>query len=287
MLNNIIEEIDNKKKEIDNKKKEIIPYAFEFIFPKIGCNANCSYCFQYQGLEKKYINKDFDIAYAIEKKLNYFERLIKNKNLTVDELWIMGGELKILSLENQLKLIDLINKLKEKYKIVLFVNDTKLDSPLMKIEGITYIFHIINWKNKNILELDKQLNEKSIFLYKIVITDNDTEEEVTNFLDINKEIRDRIDFNLNNFDKKLDTINKFLKFGKKFIDFKHCIYKCKNYDTKLLSFSFEDDKTFFKRCCYEPEEKVNFVKDIDSILEKELPCKTCNDAINNTFFSFI
>ena len=251
---------DSFKKSLLNRNKKV---NLSISFPNIGCNGGCSYCCQNQFKHRTGSIKDLDVTEKIKKYLNRFLFLNKDNCLEIENVTILGGELKVLSLENQLKLINLINELKKKYDITLLVNDTKLDSPLMRIEGITYNIHILNWKNKNLLELDKKLNESaSYFLYKIIITDNDTEEEVTNFLDINKKIRDRIMPDRDFFSKK--KINQLFKENSKaknrddILDNKHSIYICKYHRTKDYTISFENKNLVYLFYCCNSQKIDNF-----------------------------
>ena len=239
---------DSFKKSLLNRNKKV---NLSISFPNIGCNGGCSYCCQNQFKHRTGSIKDLDVTEKIKKYLNRFLFLNKDNCLEIENVTILGGELKVLSLENQLKLINLINELKKKYYTTLLVNDTKLDSPLMRIEGIEFCIHIINWKNKNLLELDKKLNEiDSAFYYKVVITDNDTEEEIDNFLDINKEIRDRITFNIED-DRGSGTAN-FNKVDNSKInslDIKQEIYFCARKGDINLNINYSNKGIDLYYCC--------------------------------------
>ena len=277
---------DSFKKSLLNRNKKV---NLSISFPNIGCNGGCSYCCQGLSRYRTGIIKDLDVSEKIEKCLNRFLFLSKDSGLKVENITILGGELKILSLKNQFKLITLIDELKKKYDITLLVNDTRLDSPLMRIEGITYIIHVLNWKNNNLLELDKQLNENtsctSYFLYKIIITDNDTEGEVTNFLDINKEIRDRMMPDKDFFSKK--KINQLFKENLKtknrndVLDNKHSIYICKYHRTKDYTISFENQNlvSLFYCCNSQKVDNFHLLKSIFNNEDQKCP-SVCKYALN-------
>ena len=243
MIKEIIENKFINVKKNNDKYINIMAIAF----PEIGCNANCSYCFQ-KGTRVK---QNIDIVKEIKEITKYLPKSVKEIN-------IMGGELKILSLENQLKLINLINELKKDYKISLLVNDTKMDSPLMKINDVCYIVHILNWKNRNLLDLDKKLNKtNSKFIYKIVITDKDTEEEVSKFLEINKEIREKLSFNIDRFSSL--SFKKIENSKTNVIDEKQEIFFCaKKREYLSSSITKCNDKYFINYCCGDNEYKEFF-----------------------------
>ena len=278
--------IEKKYKSI-NKHKPIIFNELTLEIQDIGCNANCFYCYQYQTAVIK--ESKLDAAKILKQVIQHIPETITN-------ISILGGELKVLSLENQLKLINLINELKKKYYTTLLVNDTKLDSPLMRIEGIEFCIHIINWKNKNLLELDKKLNEiDSAFYYKVVITDNDTEEEIDNFLDINKEIRDRITFNIDisseNINVNIKNFNKVDNSKINSLDIKQEIYFCARKGDINLNINYSNKGIDLYYCCGgRGRKEFSSLKDLlnylDEIKNKETEiikyedCKKCSSFRN-------
>lgn len=268
----------------ENEKFSIDTLSFEI--KDIGCNANCFYCCQEQSKYK--INPNINFSKILKQVIQHIPKTVKN-------IILLGGELKVLSLENQLKLIELINELKKKYYTTLLVNDTKLDSPLMRIEGIEFCIHIINWKNKNLLELNKKLNEiNSFFYYKVVITDNDTKEEIDNFLEINKEIRDRITFNIDisseNINVNIKNFNKVDNSKINSLDIKQEIYFCSRKIKDVLiivSVSIIDNKIIFLKCCGgRGRKEFSSLKDLLNYLDeigkekKYIDYKECRECIS-------
>ena len=281
---NLSEVIIENFKDVKSNLKIIKELDLSFL--DVPCNGTCSYCIQKKPNKKDKFEFYNDFYFPLKQITQHMPKYL-------ERLTILGGELKVLSLENQLKLINLINELKKKYYTTLLVNDTKLDSPLMRIEGIEFCIHIINWKNKNLLELDKKLNEiNSVYMYKVVITDNDTEEEIDNFLDINKEIRDRITFNIED-DRGSGTAN-FNKVDNSKInslDIKQEIYFCARKGDINLNINYSNKGIDLYYCCGgRGRKEFSSLKDLlnylDEIKNKETEiikyedCKKCSSFRN-------
>lgn len=308
MLNsNIKEVIDKKKENVIKKHKEYI-ISVTFTFPVIGCNANCLYCSQ--KINKKEIF-DLDVTTFIKKDLEKILTIAKKEKKQIDFI-IIGGELKALSLENQLKLISLVNELKKNKnirRIEFVVNDTKLDSPLMKIKNVCYIVHILNWKNKKIdYDLDLYSENESInygtkSFFKVVITDDDTIEDIKNFLKLNPSLPVNFSYNtqsekykdfnyMENFYKQVYKLSKNVKTEHDnnikfdFYDFKHRRYLCRYKLVKNFGFDYSDNKydNYYNKhirfCCNEKPYHIE-LKKLDTLDVKEEyfhdSCKECGN----------
>lgn len=269
------------KEIIENKfinvTKNITKYSdtLTISFPGIGCNAKCFYCFQ----KNAPINKNVNIAKELEEMEKFFPRTIK-------EISLMGGELKILPLEEQLEIINVVNKLKKKYYITILVNDTKLDSQLMKIEDVCYLIHVLDWKNKSLLELDKKLCEiNSKYYYKIVITTKDTKDEVDNFLSINKNMRERISFNID-YCSEGENFEKIDNFKINTLDIKQERFFCaKRRRDNVMNVSKVGNQYWLDHCCGCSNRKIfNSLKELEyyflSIRDGKTPInyKDCKDC---------
>ena len=296
--------IDKKEKEIKNNRNYII--GINFTFPIVGCNSNCSYCCQDIASKKP---QDIDISKFIKKDFKKVLELAKNEKKNID-LVIIGGELKVLGLENQLKLVNLINELKKDRnirRVTIVVNDTKLDSPLMKIDDVCYIVHILNWKNKkidyklNLYSENESINYGKKSFYKIVITDNDTLEDIKNFLKLNPNLPVNFTYNtrsekykdfeyMENFYHELYKLSKNIKseYEEKnkydFYDIKHRRYLCRHKLVKNFGFDYNEKEGnyFYKKdirfCCTgEPYAlKLDELKTLDVKKEYfEECCKNC------------
>ena len=282
---NLSEVIIENFKDVKSNLKIIKELDLSFL--DVPCNGTCSYCIQKKPNKKDKFEFYNDFYFPLKQITQHMPKYL-------ERLTILGGELKVLSLENQLKLINLINELKKKYYTTLLVNDTKLDSPLMRIEGIEFCIHIINWKNKNLLELDKKLNEiDSAFYYKVVITDNDTEEEIDNFLDINKEIRDRITFNIDISSENVNikNFNKVDNSKINSLDIKQEIYFCARKGDINLNINYSNKGIDLYYCCGgRGRKEFSSLKDLlnylDEIKNKETEiikyedCKKCSSFRN-------
>ena len=282
MLSNNI--ILNKLKEKEKEKINNYTIDVNFIFPEIGCNANCSYCLQ-KGKYK--INQNIDIIPLLKSSVNKILDLAKKENRIVNIL-LMGGELKILSDDKQIEIVDFFRKIRETEsnvnRIVLFVNDTKLDSPIMNMEFAQYNIHAINWKNKKLPKLSRNK------FYNVIITDDITKKDIEFFLKLNTE--NEIIFRFDTFskaDKKVqDEMIEFLDKEKTFnknlgrkiaFDRKQRMYLCRNKDNKNYSINFSNGKGILDYCC-----NGHMTIPLDDLKTLEFPNIKCpKDCISHFF----
>lgn len=268
------------------KEKQIKNYSIDvnFIFPEIGCNANCSYCFQ-KGKYK--INPNIDIVSLLKNGVEKILSLSRKENRVVNIL-LMGGELKTLSEEKQIEIVNFFKKIRENEKlvnrIVLFVNDTKLDSPIMNMEFAQYNIHVINWKNKKLPILSKNK------FYTIIVTDDITKDDIKKFLKLNS--KSEIIFRFDTFskadkktqDEMIEFIDKEKTFNKNFhrklaIDRKQRMYLCRNKETKNYSINFSNGKGILDYCC-----NGHISIPLDELKTLEFPNIKCPNSCISHFF---